>query len=174
MLNEEAIEELTKNLQRIFALPMSRSTYRELQNIVLTSLGGNKDNANLFFEALLTGEIKKDIVKNNQMNVLKKCIEQFSIPARVAKDVFERGEFVSLLTSDILLQGNRPIFLNRIRRIDGEELQFVTDIDSTMHMVQHFVNRLQEVQRDENLKPIIGNFNAQLRALQASIEELLK
>jgi hypothetical protein len=73
---------------------------------------------------------------------------------RLSKEVYERGEVVNIITSDTLSHEEKTVFLHRIRRIDGEELQFITDPESTLHLLHHFMNRLEEIKNKEEGHPL--------------------
>lgn len=167
------IEQLQSSFRRILAMPITRSTYREMQNVILLAAEGNLNETGSIFDALLNAQSKSDLVKKGGEKIFKNFLEDFSIPARVAKDVFDRGEFISLLTSDIISQPNRTLLLNRIRRIDGEELQFITDIDNSLHLVNHMLGRLQEVERSDNTKKISKGYKKELAEIKKKLEELI-
>lgn len=172
-LSDKEVVLLEKNLQRIFAMNIMRSTFREVQNTILATSDGDKEKANDLFEALLVGEIKEGVVNNKGKEVLKSVIDRFSIPVRLSKEVYERGDFINIITSDLLSQTNRVVFLNRIRRVDGEEFQFITDADSTIHLLQHFLGRVQDLDRSDTSKKIIADYKKDLTALKTKIEQLI-
>lgn len=174
MLNEKELTLLQKNLQRIFSMTIMRSTFREVQNVILTTAEGNRDTANSLFESLITGEIKDGLVPNKSKDVMKDMIESYTIPIRLAKEVYERGDFVNIITSDLLSQQNRVVFLNRIRRVDGEEFQFITDPDSTIHLLQHFVARIQDLTKSDVAKNFVSSHKKELEAVKSQIDSLLK
>jgi transcription elongation factor len=155
-------------------MSIMRSTFREIQNAILSSVDGNKDNANQLFEALLVGEVKDGVVQNKSKDALKNVIERFTIPIRLAKEVYERGDFVNIITSDLLSQQpDRFVFVNRIRRVDGEEFQFITDPESTIHLLQHFLSRIQDLERSPEAKKTITEHKKDLVALKAKIDQLI-
>ena len=61
---------------------------------------------------------------------------------RVAKDIHERGEFINFITSDMLAQQERCVFLNRLARVDGQEFLLMTDVQNTCHLIRHLLSRL--------------------------------
>lgn len=173
MLDEKKITNIHRLLQRVFALPVTKSTFRELQNGILNLMDGNRDEANLFLETLLRAEVKSGLVEDGDKAALEKLIDTFSIPSWVAKDVHEKGEFINLITSDILTQNNQVLCANRIRRIDGEEFQFLTDPDSTLQLLQHFLIRIQELAKNERTRQVIIRNRPQLETLRHKLDELL-
>lgn len=173
MVNEKELTHLSKNLQRIFSMNIMRSTFREVQNAILAATEGNKDNANALFESLMIGEVKDGVVHTKAKDSLKGIIEKYTIPIRLSKEVAERGDFVNIITSDLLAQPNRVVFLNRIRRVDGEEFQFITDPESTFNLLQHFLGRVQDLDKSEGSKKVIESHKADLQALKQKIEELI-
>ena len=167
MFSEEKMKNLEQTFTRIFSLPITRSTFRELQNATINFTEGDTDSSNALFESLLKDETKKNNGKN-----LQSFLDKFSVLTRVARDVLERGEFINLATSDIISQPNRVVFLNRFRRVDGEELQFLTDPEGTLRLIQHFVGRLQEAQRNPVGKQMLDNLKNDLNALKDSLDSL--
>ena len=171
MLNESTVTRIRSSLQRIFSMKITRSTFREVQNAIISASGDNKDQVNDVFESFLTGKAKDKIAKGKSLDSLKSIIDEFSIPIRLSKEVHERGEFVNIITSDTLTQGERIAFLNRVRRIDGEEFHFVTDPESTIHLLNHFVGRLQELDKADQTKEILTAHRDDLLQLRDKIEE---
>lgn len=160
------------NMKRIFAMKISRSTFRELQNVILNCVNQNKDLANYLFETLLTGQIKGDISNEKHREILEDVIKNFTIPARLAKEVSERGEFINIITSDMITQEDQFAFINRLRRIDGEEFVFMSDPQNTVHLVNHFVGRLQELEKNPKGKPELNKFKKELSMLSERLKQL--
>lgn len=173
VVNEKELSQLTKNLQRIFSMNIMRSTFREVQNAILSATEGNKETANTLFETLLLGEVKDGVIAPKSKDSLKLIIDKYSIPIRLSKEVYERGDFVNIITSDLLTQANRVVFLNRIRRVDGEEFQFITDPESTFNLLQHFLARVQDLNKSEDSKKIIASHKKDLQELKSKIEQLI-
>jgi len=171
MFDEKMALHLEGALRRIFAMKVSRSTFRELQNLLLMLSAGNRDLTNDLFETLYTGQLK-DTLKGKGAEHLKSILNEFSIPIRLSKEIFERGEFVNIITSDLITQQEHVAFLNRIRRIDGDEFLFITDPESTVHILQHFTGRLQELERAEHGPEQLGHFKNELIALRNKIDAL--
>jgi hypothetical protein len=172
MFDEEKVAALYREFKRIFAMPITPSTYRELQNSVVTIGKGDNENANVFFESVLRGQVK-DVEQNGQSESLRRLVEEFSIPTRVAKDVNERGEFLNLITSDTVPNPQQLVFLTRLRRIDGAEFRFVTDPDSILHLIQHFIGRFQEINRLDKSRKIIKGCKQELTNLKEKLEDLI-
>ena len=164
---------MDKAFERVFAFNITRSTFRQLQNVIFAITEGNKEVSTAILESLLLGEPKTE--SNNAINSghFKKFAEKYGIRTQVAKDVLERGEFINLLTSDILQNPQAIVFANRIRRVDGEELQSITDAESTLQVVNHFLNRIQEVDKAEPARNIIDAIANDLNAIRDKIDDLL-
>src|SRR5262249_31297008 len=143
-------------------------------NVILNCVNQNKDLANFLFEMLLTGQIKGEIPNEKHRETLEDVIKNFTIPARLAKEVFERGEFVNIITSDMVSQEDQYAFLNRIRRIDGEEFVFMSDPQNTVHLVSHFVTRLYEMNTEKypSAKNEISKFKKELGLLGERLKQL--
>jgi hypothetical protein len=173
MLDEKTVSQIQKNLQRIFSMKVTPSTFREVQNNIVTALD-NKQNAEQLFQAFFTGEIPEGLSKGKAQQLLTDVIDQFAIPIRLSKDVLERGEFINVLTSDSLQNDKQVVFLNRIRRIDGDEFHFLTDPESTMQVLQHFTNRLHDFSKSERGHKLGDVFKAQFTEIQKKIDEIVK
>lgn len=173
MFDEKKVTQLDKAFERVFAFNITRSTFRQLQNVIFAIAEGNKDSATAILEALLLGEVKSDA--NRAINTVnfKKLVDKYGVLTQVAKDVLERGDFINLVTSDILQNPQAIVFANRIRRIDGDELQFITDGESTLQLVNHFINRIQEVDRAEPARNLVSSIKADLEVLKAKLDEML-
>lgn len=171
MLSEATVTRVRSSLQRIFSMKITRSTFREVQNAIISASGESKDEVNDVFESFLSGKIKDKMAKGKALDTLKSTIDEFSIPIRLSKEVHERGEFVNIITSDTLTQGDRIAFLNRVRRIDGEEFHFVTDPESTIHLLNHFIGRLKELEKSDQTMEILAKHKDDLLKLKDRVEE---
>lgn len=171
-LDDRMLHLFEGNLRRIFAMKISRSTFREIQNVILTCVNQNKEIANFLFETLLTGQIKFEVPNESHREILEEVIKNFTIPARLAKEVFERGEFVNIITSDLATQDDQVAFFNRIRRIDGEEFVFMSDPQNTLHLTTHFVGRLYELANHPKGKEELANFKKELNILAERLKQI--
>lgn len=172
MLEEKKIVELEQTLQRVFGLKIGRTTFREAQNAVLAAANGDKDDATALLETLLSGEIKDGrLVKANDPK-MRSLLQQYTIPMRLARDVYERGDFLQVITSDTVFQSERPMFINRIKRIDGEEHQFICDIPSTLHLVNHFLSRLQELDANNQKTKQLPGFSKEIDAIYDKLKQI--
>lgn len=163
------------NLKRIFALKVSRTTFREVQNVILSCTNQEKQLANILFEMLLTGSIPEHLGNESQQEILEDIVKLFTIPTRLAKEVYERGDFVNIITSDAVNhQQEQFAFVNRVRRIDGDEFTFMTDTESTIHLIQHFVSRLAELEKSPKSKELLSLQKSALNAISDKIKQLTK
>lgn len=172
VLDDRTVMLFEGNMRRIFAMKITRSTFRELQNVILNCANQNKEIANFLFETLLTGQIKVSVPNEKHREVLEEMIKQFTIPARLAKEVFERGEFVNIITSDLVTQESQFAFLNRLRRIDGEEFVFMSDPQNTVHLLQHFAGRLFELEKAPKGREELQKFKKELATLGERLKQL--
>jgi hypothetical protein len=174
MWNDKKVEELDKSFKRILTMPMSKSTFRQLQNAIFATAERNVESANDLIESLLTGNVKTDITKNVSKANLDKFFFTYAVPLSVARDVAEKGEFVSLITSDIIPHPSLAILSSRIRLVDGEEFQFLTDPESTLQFARHFLSRLQEFSQIESGKNVLSHHKDELKDIRKTIDELIK
>lgn len=172
ILDDRVVMLFEGNLRRIFAMKITRSTFRELQNVILNCANQDKDIANFLFETLLTGQIKQPLNNEKQREILEEIIKQFTIPARLAKEVHERGEFVNIITSDLVSQQDQYAFLNRVRRIDGEEFVFLSDPQNTFNLLQHFAGRLIELEKAPRGKDQLDKFKRELSLVAERLKQL--
>lgn len=160
------------NLKRIFAMKITHSTFRELQNVILSCANQDKNLANFLFETLMMGQIKEGSCNEKQKEILDNIISNFTIPARLAKEIYERGEFVSIITSDLAQQQDQVAFVHRIRRIDGDEFTFLADAQNTLHLLQHFVGRLYELDKHPKGKEQLSKFKNDLSFIADKLKNL--
>lgn len=152
-MDAQTIDQLEMALKRVFAMPMTRSTFRQIQHVIVSLSGGDREQANQVLEALVTGQLKNGSAEINKG--FKKLADGFAWNILVSKEIFERGEFLSLLTSDIVAVSRDNILLNNIiRRIDGEEFQLITDVDGSFNVLQHFLSRLDEIMNQTDNKEL--------------------
>jgi hypothetical protein len=170
MIDAKKIKQMDLAFQRILILPMTRSTFRQMQNVIYQMVEGNRDEANTLLEALITNAN----AKKGPDTPLQDFIDRYSVPVGVAREVAERGEFVSLVTSDIINHPQMPIFGNRIRRVDGKEFDFISDAESCLQLLQHFSIRLHEMDKAEKSRKVLKGLNSELTTLKNRIEELIK
>jgi hypothetical protein len=152
MLDSKIVKSLNTNLQRIFLMPIVRSTLREIQSGFMMATNNNQELASKLFESLVVAKIPKEWADHANADKLKSLIKQFSLKIRLAKDIYEKGEFINVISSDLVDNKGQAAFFNSIRRVDGKELQFVSDTDSTVHLLNHFVARIQDLKK--NNKPL--------------------
>ncbi len=172
VLDDKMVLLFEGNMRRIFAMKVSRSTFREMQNVILNCVNQNKDLANFLFETLLTGQIKGEVTNEKHQEIIEEVIKNFTIPARLAKEVAERGEFINIITSDLVSSEDQFAFVNRLRRIDGEEFAFMSDPENTMHLLNHFAGRLYELEKNPKAKTELQKFKKELGILGDRLKQL--
>lgn len=159
------------NLKRIFAMKIGRSTFRELQNTILACSNQNQNQANFLFETLLTGQVKQKL-NEKQQEILERCIQNFTIPSRLSKEIFERGDFINIVTSDLVSQNKEFALLNRIKRIDGEEFVFLSDMTNTIIFLSHFIGRLTEVSDDPKARESLAAHKKEIKVIAERLQRL--
>lgn len=172
MVDEKSLVQLEQSLQRIFGLRIGRTTFREAQNAVLAAAQGNKDDAAKLFEMLLSGELNENGINSDTLRQMRSLIATYGIPFRLARDVYERGDFLQVITSDTIYQSERPLFVNRIKRIDGKEHQFICDVQSTLHLLTHFLSRLQELEASNPKGHFLDPFQKELASLKVKLDQV--
>ncbi len=172
MLTADRIDALGNTLQRIFTFKISRSTFREVQNAIVAASEGDQEQAKSVFEALLTGKSALDNLDSESSAAFEDVVKRYSVPIALCRDIHEKGEFIGLVTSDTLRQGNLIAFLNRIRRIDGDEFQFITDVDQTLHLLLHWTGRLQELTQSEDGQRVLAERKQALDVISSNLDAL--
>lgn len=175
MIDAKKAEQLDLAFQRILTLPVSKSSFRQIQNAILYFVDGDRDAATQVLEALLDGVPENDKAVNHANNPpLQKLISRYSLPVSVAREVSERGDFLSIVTSDIINHPEMPLFGNRIRRVDGQDFDFIANVESTIHLLHHFTSRLQEMEKMETERKILKGLKKELVALKNRIDQLIQ
>lgn len=164
MFSKEKMEILNLQFQRIFALPMSRLTYRELQNAIVTAADGDLQKVNQVIDSLFKGGAE-DLA-------LKEFVEHYKVNFRVARQVQDSGDVLSLLTTDIGTQGEKFLFSVRIRRIDGGEFNFITDTEGMIQTAEHIVGQFEELKKSTMGKGTLADSKGRLEHLKARLERL--
>ena len=164
---------LEGNLKRIVATPIGYTTFREFQNVVFNCSQGQQELANFLFEMLINGKLLQELPAGQKQSA-QSLIVQFMMLIRVAKDIHERGEFINFITSDMLAQQERCVFLNRLARVDGQEFLLMTDVQNTCHLIRHLLSRLLEAQKNPIGEKNLQEIQEDLVSLRAHFEELTK
>lgn len=170
MIDAKKIQQLDVAFQRILTLPVSKSTFRQMQNAVLFCFDGDRELASKVIEAILTGK-QKDSPADSELQML---IERFALPMNVAREVAERGDFLSIVTSDIINHPEMPIFGNTIRCVDGREFNFITNAETAIQLLHHFSARLFEMDKLEKSRDVLKGFKKELVSLKARIDQLIQ
>lgn len=170
MVTEEQVQQLQLLFKRVFALPISKMTLREVQNAVATAFPSHGEISKALFESLMTGESSKELGTDK----FKKLIEEYSAQVRFAKEVYEFGEFMNIFSCEFLQQGNKVFFVNRMRRIDGEEYQFLSAPDTNIRLAHMFINRLRDLKRQAGNVTLDDHLVGELQGIKTDIDDLLK
>jgi hypothetical protein len=173
MFNDEMIRQMRIVCRRVFAMPITRTTFRELQSALMSVTQIDQESFKMLMESFLTGKVLAALEAKGPTGDLQGFINEYSIQGLVAKDVHDRGDFVNFISSDVLSQPNRLIFSNCIKTIDGKEHNFLTDIETMVSMTNHMVGRLQEANNTEVGKEVIKKQKNELLKAKALLDKLL-
>jgi hypothetical protein len=175
MIDAKKMQQLDFAFQRILTLPVSKSSFRQMQNAILFCLEGDREAATLLLDALLGAEAENEQAKMAVKEpALQKLIERYALPLSVAREVSERGDFLSIVTSDVISHPEMPLFGNRIRRVDGQEFDFITNSESAVQLLHHFSSRLQEMERLEKSRNVLKGLKKELVSLKNRIDQLIQ
>lgn len=169
MIEETQLTTLKNSLKRVFSLPITRSTFKEVQSTIFNTVERDQDKANLLIESFLNGTSKE-----SESPEIQDVVNEFSIPIRLSRDILEKGEFINFMSSDLLKQGNKALFTNYVRRVDGEHFQFFAEPEGIIRLLEHFTGRLEEIGRVDKSNRFLKAHNEDLEKLKERIEELLK
>jgi hypothetical protein len=165
----EQIQNLRSFMKRLFSLPVKRSTLRELHGVLHRFSQGDEQFFKAIFESLFKGQMVSEIPPFNARVELDQLIREFSPQVRLARDVHDRGEFLGFLTSDVMNYQDRVLLSNFIRNVDGEELQFITDVATTLQILHHFTGRLREMGQTKPGKEVLADSKQSLKQLNAAL-----
>jgi hypothetical protein len=175
MIDEKKMQQLDMAFQRILTLPLSKSSFRQMQNAILFCLDGDREASTQLLDALLkVPQESKNASKPGQDANLQKLVDRFSLQISVAREVSERGDFLSIVTSDIINHPEMPLFGNRIRRVDGQEFDFITNAESAIQLLHHFSSRLQEMEKLEKSREVLKGAKKELISLKNRIDQLIQ
>lgn len=174
MINSEQLKLVKNSLKRIFSLPITRSTFKEVQSTIFNAVDRDQDNANSLLESLMTGEMKQNgETPPESRQTMESLIDEFCIPTRLSRDILEKGEFINFMSSDLLRQGNTALFTNYVRRVDGEQFQFFAEPEGFIRLLEHFTGRLEEIQRIDKSKKFLKGHAEELEKLKERIDQLI-
>lgn len=165
MLNEEKMEALNHQFQRIFTLPVTRLTFRELQSTISTAFDGDAAEVQSLIESLLRNNVP------HHTN-LEPFFQKYAIPFRVAKQIHDNGEVLSMLTTDIGAQGENLLFQVSIRRMDGGEFKFIADASGFLQIAEHIMDRLASTSSTLIGKGAINALQPRLESLEKTVKKL--
>lgn len=172
MIEQQSLEQLEIILRRIFTLPVTRTTFREIQSAYMGIAQGDKELFTDLVESLLAGQVKPILKDKIDLDGYQKIIQQYCIPTRVSKEVHDKGQFISFITSDVLNQPNGIVLSNCLKTVEGDELRFATDIESSMQLIAHFIGRLHEAKNIEGSEKDFGRLEGALENLRMGLEKL--
>lgn len=148
-------------LVRLFGLPVVRTTIREFHSNLARFVNGDEALLKTLMEAFIQGKLPIEMQSKEH---LRDMIDEFSPLVKLAKEVHDRGDFLNFVTSDQVSYQDKIVFHHYIRQVDGEEMRFVTDIQTMSQLIHHLTQRLADAanaessQKDlEELSPLLKN-----------------
>lgn len=176
MIQEKQLKQIAPILQHIFCLKIGRITFREVENAFFQALQGNVADTHTLMNMFLTGQLQQEKVEPDALALLRNMLSAFAAPISVAHDIHEQGDFLFTATAEIVVPAandQKPLFLHRIRRVDGQECDFLCDLPRTVHMMRHFFMRCEEVLQQEEGVAALQPFVQDLQTLQERLDNLL-
>lgn len=172
MIEKQSLQQLNTALTRIFALPLGRTTFREVQSAYISAAKGDLELFGELMESVLSGQVKPSLKTKIDTEAFKSLITEFSLKTLISKDVHDKAQFISFITSDVLSQPNGVVFSNCIKTVEGQEHRFLTDIESTLQLIQHFIGRIQEANKLEVSKEKIVKLRGEIEKLIDGLDTL--
>lgn len=172
-ISDIELEQLHRSFKRVFALPISRLTIRELQNALTQSLNSNIELSKAIYESLLFGELNPTLKDFDNRKEIKAFIDDFSPHVKIAREIAEMGEFMNSFSCDFLEQGKQFFFINRMRRIDGTEYYFLSAPETNIRLAHMFINRLRDLKKQVGNLPLDPKLKEELNNIKNDIETLL-
>ncbi|MBA2369227.1 MAG: DUF5414 family protein [Candidatus Protochlamydia sp.] len=174
-MSQSQLELMEKTFKRIFAMPISKMTLREVQDAIRNIFKEDANSTNSVYASLLSGEIDTKLSSNGQLKELEKIIENYSPSVRLAKEVAEMGEFMNSFSCDFIQQGNQVFFGNRMRRLDGQEYYFLSAPETNIRLAHMFINRLRDLKKaSQGTLNIDQNLRNELDSIKADIDLFLE
>lgn len=171
---QDKIDLLRRSFRRIFALPISRLTIRETQNAIGQTLPTQSEEIKKnLYESLLTGQLNGDLKKEKNSTDLADLIDEFAFHFKMAREVADMGEYMNSFSCDFAQQGKQIYFINRMRRIDGEEYHFLSAPETNVRLAHMFINRLSDLKKAVGNVPFEPRFKEELTSLKKAIDTLL-
>lgn len=175
MITQPQLEQVSHSLKRIFALPISRMTVREVQDALKNAFPNNLDLTNAVYTSLLAGKIDDKLFDDTDSKVhLKQLINDYSPTVRLAKDIAEMGEFMNIFSCDFLQQGNQVFFVNRMRRLDAQEYYFLSAPETNIRLAHMFINRLRDLKEATKGATLDKRIKDELESIKKDIDALLE
>lgn len=173
-VTHDQVIQLGQLFRRIFVLPISKLTIRELQNAIAQALTEETEEIKKeLFDSFLAGELKKSLANKKNNAELISLIKEFDFHFKMAREVAELGEFMNSFSCDFAQQGKQIYFVNRMRRIDGEEYYFLSAPETNVRLAHMFITRLNDLKKAMNNTPLDPRFIAELNLLKKDIDSLL-
>lgn len=169
MLNEKDLADIRLSLKKVFALPITKLTFLQIQNTIGQHTQ-DREEITIFMKALLTGSSEEFPEDKKKSEALKVLLDEFYIPTRIAKEVEERGELLHFITSESIEKSGTAYIYNRMRRVDGEEFLFVIDAETTVLLLEHFAQRLKGFKENEFQE----KYRKRLKNLSQGIEKSIE
>lgn len=172
-ISDVELEQLNRSFKRVFALPISRLTIRELQNALTQSLNSNIDLSKALYESLLNGELNTALKSYENRKEIGSFIDDYSPHVKIAREVAEMGEFMNSFSCDFLEQNKQFFFVNRLRRIDGTEYYFLSAPETNIRLAHMFINRLRDLKKQVGNLPLDPKLKDELNLIKTDIETLM-
>lgn len=173
MIDQNNIIHLALIFRKVFALPIKRTTFRELQSALMGAAQGDRELFTDLAESLLAGQVKPILKGRVDIDAFQRFIEQFHVQTHVAKEVHDKGDFITFITSDVINQPQGALFSNCIKTVNGEEHRFVTDVESTLQLIHHFVGRIHEAKGIEESKEQFERLTDRISDLKKAVDLLV-
>jgi len=160
-------------IQRIFAVSVTNTTMRELNSMALHIFGNNEEKIRALFNSFFTGKLDSSLEKEESAEILSQLVRNFSTVVNFAKDVHEKGGHLGFITSEVVAYKNKTLLHHFLRKIDGTQIDFSTDVPTTLSVLNHLIARLREATKTESGKEELNKMSPHLQSVVENLESLI-
>jgi hypothetical protein len=160
-------------LQRIFAVSVTNTTLRELNSVAVRIFGNDEKKIRALFNSFFSGKLDEELEKEASAEILTQLVRSFATVVSFAKEVHEKGDHLGFILSETIAYPDKTVLHNFVRKVDGTQIEFTTDIPTTLSVLNHFIVRLREAVKTDNGKEELNKMSPHLQSIMENMENLI-